>query len=141
MLCALQSDARISFKDLAERVGLSANAVAERVRKLQERRAILSYDAEIDPSIFGLTIHALVEVKMESTTTAEQFEARVATVPGIVRALVTTGHYDWVLEVLARDQHDLQRIIEALRVGGITRDTYSRVIASDRKFELLRKRR
>lgn len=90
----------------------------------------------MDPSALGLTLRALIEVKMESFTTAEDFELRAAATPGVLRALVTTGRYDWVLEVAARDQHDLQRIIEALRADGLTRDTYSRIIASDRSFPL-----
>ena len=139
ILRALESDARISFKELADRVGLSANAAAERVRKLHESGVIRDFRAEIDPAAFGLTLRALIEIKMESSTTAEQFEARAASTPGVVRAFVTTGRYDWVLECVARDQQDLQRIIEALRAGGLTRDTYSRVIASDRRFTLINK--
>lgn len=77
---------------------------------------------------------------MESSTTAAHFEARAASTPGVIRAFVTTGRYDWVLEVVARDQQDLQRIIEALRAGGLTRDTYSRIIATDRHFSLLGKK-
>ncbi len=141
ILSELARDARISYKDLAERVSLSANAVAERVRRLQERGVIRQFTAEIDPAAFGLTLHALIEVKMESTTTAEQFEARAAATPGVVRAFVTTGRYDWVLEVIARDQQDLQRIIEALRAGGLSRDTYSRIIATDRRFGFVQRLR
>lgn len=141
ILGALQSDARISYKDLAERVGLSANAVAERVRKLQERRVIRGFHADIDPAAFDLSLRALIEVKMESTTTAEQFETRAAQTPGVVRAFVTTGRYDWLLECVARDQQDLRRIIEALRAGGLTRDTYSTIIATDKTFPLPLKKR
>jgi Lrp/AsnC family transcriptional regulator, leucine-responsive regulatory protein len=136
ILSALERDARISFKDLAERVGLSANAVAERVRKLQEQGVIRGYSAHIDPDAFGLKLRALIEVKLEASTTAARFEAIAAATSGVVRVLTTTGKYDLLLEVIARDQTDLQRIIEELRAGGLTRDTYSRVIASDHRFPL-----
>jgi Lrp/AsnC family transcriptional regulator, leucine-responsive regulatory protein len=139
ILSLLERDARVSFKELAEKVGLSANAVAERVRKLHGQGAIQGFTAVVDPVAVGLPLRALIEVKMESSTTAAQFEARAAATPGVVRALVTTGKYDWVLEVVARDQADLQRVIEALRVGGLTRDTYSRVVASDRRFPITRR--
>jgi len=105
---------------------------------LQDQGVVRGFVTDVDPSVFGLTLRALVEVKMESTTTAEQFEMRAAATPGVIRALVTTGKYDWVLEVVAADQADLQRIIEALRAGGLTRDTYSRMIASDRRYPLNR---
>lgn len=137
ILSALERDGRMSFRNLAEAVGLSANAVAERVRKLEESRVIHRFRADVDPGALGLTLRALIEVKMESHTTAEQFEARVAATPGVMRALVTTGRYDWVLECVARDQQDLRRIIEALRAGGLTRDTYSRIVATEKHFPLL----
>ena len=138
ILSALERSGRASFKELSEIVGLSANAVADRVRKLEERGVIRAFRAEIDPAAFGFGLRALIEVKMESSTSAEQFEARAAATPGVVRALVTTGRYDWVLECVARDQQDLQRIIEALRAGGLTRDTYSRIIATDARFDVLK---
>lgn len=136
ILSVLQENARISFKDLAEIVGLSANAVADRTRKLTDAGVIRAFRAEVDPAAVGLALRALIEVKMESGTTAMAFEARALAVPGILRAMVTTGRYDWVLEAAAKDQLDLQRIIEALRAGGLVRDTYSRIVASDRHFPL-----
>jgi Lrp/AsnC family transcriptional regulator, leucine-responsive regulatory protein len=136
ILNSLESDGRLSFKDLSERVGLSANAVAERVRRLVERGVISRFATEVDLKELGLPLRALVEVKLESTTTAQQLLALAGGISGVLRALVTTGRYDIVLEVAATDQEDLQRIIEALRVGGHVRDTYTRVIASERRFAL-----
>lgn len=138
ILRVLEGDARISFKDLAERVGLSANAIAERVRKLHDQGIIRGFGADVNPSAFGLAMQALIEVKLEASTGAGKFEAVAASTPGVVRVMVTTGNYDCLLEVIARDQADLQRIIEALRTSGLTRDTYSRVVASDRRFPLTR---
>ncbi|MGD1067674.1 MAG: Lrp/AsnC family transcriptional regulator [Vulcanimicrobiaceae bacterium] len=137
ILRILERDGRLSYSDLAQRVGLSANAAAERVRKLQANGTIERFTATIDPGALGLPLRALIEVKMESETTAAQFEERAARTPGVLRAFVTTGRYDWVLEVAARDQHDLQRIIEALRAGALTRDTYSRIITVDRRFPIV----
>ena len=141
ILGILESQARISYKDLAEKVALSANSVAERVRRMHEQGVIRRFSAEIDPAAFDLTLQALIEVKMESATTAELFQARAAATTGVVRALVTTGRYDWVLEVNARDHNDLQRIIEALRAGNLVRDTYTSVIVSDKRFPLIERTR
>jgi Lrp/AsnC family leucine-responsive transcriptional regulator len=48
LLAELQSDGRLSFKELGRRVNLSAPAVAERVRRLEEAGVITGYRAEID---------------------------------------------------------------------------------------------
>ncbi|PZR57847.1 MAG: AsnC family transcriptional regulator [Candidatus Meridianibacter frigidus] len=136
ILCVLEGDARISYAHLSDKVGLSANAVAERVRRLHEVGVIRRFTAEIDSRHLGVGLQALIEVKMESGVSNEQFEKITAATPGVIRALVTTGRYDWLLEVIAVDQHDLQRIIESLRSGGLTRDTYSRIVTTDRRFKL-----
>jgi Lrp/AsnC family transcriptional regulator, leucine-responsive regulatory protein len=138
ILRVLERDARISYKDLGDVVGLSANAVAERMRKLRESGAILGFFAEIAPGEYGLTLRVAIDVKFESTTTGEQFMTCAASTPGVVRAVVTTGPYDCIVEAVARDQADLQRIIEELRSGGLVRETHTRVIASDRRFPLTR---
>jgi Lrp/AsnC family leucine-responsive transcriptional regulator len=138
ILRVLEIDGRISMTELGQAAGLSANAVAERVRKLTERRTIRRFTTEIEPAAFGFTLRALIEIKMEATTTAAQIEARARETSGVVRAMVTTGRYDWMLEVVATDLEDLQRIIEAIRAGALTRDTYTRVIATDHHFPITR---
>jgi Lrp/AsnC family transcriptional regulator, leucine-responsive regulatory protein len=136
ILRIVERNARISYKDLGEAVGLSANAVADRLRKLLESGTILGFFAEIAPQELGLSLRAAIDVKFEASTTGKHFMAHAATIPGVVRAVVTTGPYDCMIEVVVQDQADLQRIIEALRHGGLARETHTRVIASERRFPL-----
>lgn len=56
----LQADARLSYHELGRRVGLSAPAVAERVRRLEEEEVITGYHAQIDPAKVGLPITAFI---------------------------------------------------------------------------------
>ncbi len=50
---ALQKNARLSYHELGRRVGLTAPAVAERVRKLEEAGIIMGYMARINPAKGG----------------------------------------------------------------------------------------
>lgn len=138
ILSQLEIDSRLSFKDLAAKVNLSANAVAERVRRLQERGIIRRFTIELNFERIGLPVHALVEIKLEPAVTAPQFQAHAALISGVRRALVTTGRYDLMLEVVAADQQDLQRIIEALRQGGLARETYTSVVVASSFFRTRR---
>jgi len=56
-------DARISIKELANRVQLSAPSVSERVERLQERGIIRRFTVEIDPVSLGYGLQALVRIK------------------------------------------------------------------------------
>ncbi|HVO41937.1 MAG TPA: Lrp/AsnC family transcriptional regulator [Aggregatilineales bacterium] len=56
----LQENARLSFWQIGEQIGLTAPAVAERVHRLEEAGILVGYHAEIDLDKAGLPIMAFV---------------------------------------------------------------------------------
>ena len=62
ILAALQDDARLSFNQLAKRVGLSPPAVAERVRRMEEAGVIRGYRIEVDRASLGWPITAVIRM-------------------------------------------------------------------------------
>lgn len=63
ILLALSEDARLSLKDLAQRVGLSSPSVSERLRRLEDRRVIRGWRVDVDPRALGYTLEAIVRVR------------------------------------------------------------------------------
>ncbi len=63
MVEILVDDARISVKELAQRVNLSSPSVSERLRRLEERGVIRSFTVDIDPQAMGYTLQAIVRIK------------------------------------------------------------------------------
>jgi Lrp/AsnC family leucine-responsive transcriptional regulator len=63
LLEALQADGRLSFKELGRRINLSAPAVAERVRRLEETGVITGYRADVDARRAGQPLQAFVEMR------------------------------------------------------------------------------
>ena len=59
----LADDARISLKDLAQRVGLSSPSASERLKRLEERGVIRGFTIDIDPAMIGYTLQALVRIR------------------------------------------------------------------------------
>ncbi|QDQ26166.1 Lrp/AsnC family transcriptional regulator [Chitinimonas arctica] len=124
----LRLDGRLSYRELGERIHLSANAVAERVRRLQAKGTLTGFYADVNLADLGLPLEALIEVKMRAETSAEHFEAVIQTIPGIVDATLLTGSFDYLLRVACADQQDLVRLIEALRERAGVQETYSRMV-------------
>lgn len=60
ILKLLQENARITMKELGERVGLSSPAVTERVKRLEEDAVITGYHAEVDYEKFGKMMTAVI---------------------------------------------------------------------------------
>ena len=124
---ALRCDGRASFKELSERVFLSANAVAERVRRLQEQGVIEGYEARINLRAMGLPLVALVDVKLKPGVTVEAFEAVLNSIPGILDASLLTGSFDYMLQVACRDQEALVQLVETLRSRGGVQESHTRL--------------
>jgi len=59
----LVDDARISVKELAQRVDLSSPSVSERLRRLEERGVIRSFTIDVDPSAMGYALQAIVRIR------------------------------------------------------------------------------
>lgn len=136
ILGLLERDARLSFTDLAARVNLSANAVAERVRRLERSGLIAGYRALLDRAVLGFPLQAYIDVKLRADTPAERFESAVEKIPGIEQLILTTGGFDYTLRVACRDQADLVRLVESLRAAVPVAETYSRLILRERNLPL-----
>jgi Lrp/AsnC family transcriptional regulator, leucine-responsive regulatory protein len=124
----LRHDARLSYRELGERVFLSANTVADRVRRLQADRVLEGFSARVNLAALELTVQAYIDVTMRPETSSAHFETVIQSIPGVVEASLLTGNYDYLLRVACRDHADLERLIEALRAHAGVQDTHSRVI-------------
>ena len=60
---ALTADGRLSYTDLAERVGLSVSAVHQRVRRLEQRGVIAGYTAKVSYEALELPLTAFVAIR------------------------------------------------------------------------------
>ena len=124
----LRNNARLTYRELGERVYLSANTVADRVRRLIEDKVLLGFHADVNLVAMELPLQALIDIKLLQGTSAGQFEAAIAKIPGIIEASLMTGTHDYMLRVACIDQTDLVRLIEALRDRAGVQDRFSRLI-------------
>ena len=62
LLSVVQADARLSFREVARRVGMSTPAVAERIRKLEAAGVITGYGAHVARRALGESIGAFLRL-------------------------------------------------------------------------------
>jgi Lrp/AsnC family transcriptional regulator, leucine-responsive regulatory protein len=128
---ALVADARLSFRDLGERVHLSPNATAERVRRLQEIKVISGFHAKVDRARLGAPLDAYIDIRLRSDTSASSFETWAVKISGVMTFAVVTGEFDCRVRVACKDQADLMRLVEELRAGGAIQGTSTTVICRE----------
>jgi Lrp/AsnC family leucine-responsive transcriptional regulator len=128
IISRLSADGRISWRDLGGQVGLSANAVADRVRRLQRDGVISGFSATLDPAAAGRGLAALVDARLAPATTAERFEGAIAKLDAVVEAAHVNGRFDYHLRVACRDAADLDATLRALKRDAGVVDTETRIV-------------
>lgn len=111
LLTLLQENARYSYSELGRIVGLSAPAVAERVRRFEEVGIIKGYHAIVDPAKLGLAIAAVMRLSGVKERTAELSELVIAT-PEVLECHRLTGSDSYVLRVVAASIAHLEQLID-----------------------------
>lgn len=122
LLRALENDARLSFAELGEKVGLTKTPCWSRVQELEKRGIIRGYRAEVDPAALKLHIHAFVQATIDSAR-HEEFEAAVNRHASVVQCFATAGEGDYLLQVLVPGIDDLDQLLRAeiSRLPGVQR--------------------
>ena len=78
ILRLLREDGRLSWRDLGAEVGLSANAAADRVRRLRQAGVITGFVALVDPAAGGRVLEALVGVTLRRGVDSDAFAVAAA---------------------------------------------------------------
>ncbi|WP_214729652.1 Lrp/AsnC family transcriptional regulator [Exiguobacterium sp. s168] len=107
----LKRDARMKWSTLAQHIGLSAPAVAERVARLQEQGIILQLTTVLDPSTFDYRLAAFVAVSLERPEHRAPFLKRVQELEHVLECHHIAGDDDYLLKIRCRDTEQLDEII------------------------------
>ena len=111
ILRELAHDGRVSFRELGERVGLSAPAVTDRVRRLEREGVISGYQAVIDPCAFGFPMLVVVRVHSAGPRAAG-IDELARNMPEVVECHRVTGSESHVMRVRVRDVNHLNDVVE-----------------------------
>lgn len=122
----LETDARISFAELAEQVGLSKTPCWKRVKALEAAGVIRGYGASLDAASLGLSLEAFVQISIDIEA-SRAFEAAVLRHPLIRRCHATMGEADYLLHIVASDIVALDDLLreEISRLPGVKRTVTS----------------
>ena len=115
IVAALSLDGRLSYTDLAERVGLSVSAAHQRVRRLEQRGVIRGYVARLDPEALGLPLTAFVAIRPIDPSQPDDAPVRLADLPEIEACYSVAGDDFYLLLVRVAGPVDLERLLQEIR--------------------------
>ncbi len=126
ILNALQNDASLSQRELADKVGLSQNACWRRLRALQDNGIIKGHTIRVDPNAvdLGLTVFVMIRTRHHSRDWLGEFRNKVSSIPNVLDFYRIAGDYDYMLKIVAADMnaydHVYQRLIDGIELDAVT---------------------
>ena len=113
ILKTLQKNAKLTTKELAETVHLTPTPVFERQKRLEKQGYIKKYVAILDPEKLdqGLLVFCKVKLKQINQEIANAFTRRIMRIPEVTECYNTSGSYDYLLKVRARDMKQYQEFV------------------------------
>jgi Lrp/AsnC family leucine-responsive transcriptional regulator len=115
IVAALSADGRLSYTDLADKVGLSVSAAHQRVRRLEQRGVIKGYVARVDYEAIGLPLTAFIAIRPLDSAAPDDAPQRLAGLPEVESCYSVAGEDFYLLLVRVRSPGDLERLLQEIR--------------------------
>jgi DNA-binding Lrp family transcriptional regulator len=130
IVSALVADARVSFREIGNTIGLSAPAVKRRVDRLRESGVITGFTTVVKPAALGWQTEAYVEIYCDSAAPPRRLAGVVRNHPEIQSAMTVTGGADALLHIRARDISHFEEVLERIRSEPFVTRTNSFIVLS-----------
>lgn len=115
ILKCLKENARLTASAISEEINLSVSAVIERIRKLENSGLIKGYTIDIDQTILGNTMVALMEVSLKHPDYYESFVELVKKNNSIEACYYQTGEFDFVLRIVTDSTEGLDNVYKSIK--------------------------
>jgi len=111
ILRTLQGNARISNADLARELGMAPSGVLERVKKLEQKGIINSYEVNINPAAVGLNLLAFINIKTKDAIGSDETGKILAKIPEVLEVHNITGVYCFLLKIRVENSEKLMEVM------------------------------
>jgi Lrp/AsnC family leucine-responsive transcriptional regulator len=118
LLLALSKDGRRAGSDLARQLGLSRQAVAERIRDLERRGLVRGYSALVDPASLGLSVRAHIRLALDAKAGSKgqkEIVKRLAANPMVRSVHRVSGEDCFVVQLVCRRIEDVNGVLADLQ--------------------------
>ena len=107
----LQADGRISFVDLAEKLGMAEKTARKRVAELRSLE-LIEITTVASPRAIGYDSLALVGIRIAGGTTRLDIAEQLFALEAVDYAVTPFGSYDVLVELVCRDNRELGEILD-----------------------------
>ena len=107
ILKLLQENARVTVKEISEKIHLSTTPVHERIKRMEESGVIKQYVTLVDQNKVDLNLMVIcyVSLKEHSKTAGVKFIKMVNELQEVIECYSISGEFDFMLKVVCKDMN------------------------------------
>lgn len=139
ILRLLQNDARLTYVELGERVGLSTTPCMERVRRLEREKYILGYHARLNPQKLqaGLLVFVEISLATKSADIFDEFRRAAIKLPQVLECHLVSGDFDYLIKARISEMTAYRQLLGdiLLKLPGV-RESKSYIVMEELKETL-----
>lgn len=125
LVALLQQDGRMPYAEIGRHVHLSAPAIAERIRRLEEEGVLNGFTARVNLRALGYGFETFINITVDSHDALDRW---AATRPEVLELHATTGNHCALLRIALRDPSHLEALLKSL--GEIGKTSTSMILSS-----------
>lgn len=117
LLTLLARQPRVGLLEASRRLGVARGTVTARLARLERQGVVRGYGPELDPAALGYAVSAFATLEIRQGRGHGVVAARLREIPEVLEAHTITGPGDLLVRLVARDNADLQRVIDEVVAG------------------------
>lgn len=112
LLDLFSNEPRLGVLEASRRLGVARGTVQARLDKLAARGVVRDWAPTLDPGALGFPVTAFLTLEIRQGAGHEVVAGHLAGIPEVIEVHTITGDGDLWARVVARDNADLQRVID-----------------------------
>ncbi len=123
----LLDNAKLSFRQLAKKAGVSVATAMNRVKKLEKEGVIKKYSAQLDYEKLGYEFDVIIEIKVSHGKLGE-VENRIAENNNVLAVYDATGDFDVTTICRFKNRRQLNSFVKSLQTISHVERTHTKLI-------------
>lgn len=123
ILRALMEDARTPILEIARNVGISGEAIHQRLKKLEKSGLLAGSKFIVNPKVLGYTTMAFVGVYLDKAVSNPDAVKQLKKVPEVIECHYTTGEWSIFIKILSKNNEHLMHVLntQIQSITGVSR--------------------
>ena len=129
----LQENAKISNIDIARNLGMAPSSILERIRRLERRGYVKSYEARLDHRKLGSNLTAFIWLDTDEKIGVSAVGAKLIDFPEIQEVHEVSGEYCYLLKVRVADTDALADLMTRIGQLPLVRKSHTTLVLKTEK--------